>query len=110
MVLANNSVEQEIPLNTSWSNDGDRVNMDYTFNTFSNGNQTGLRTPNNQRVKRGRVTDSASRRQKESDKAAATHIKSSHVGGGGKKSESAEEKGEMALGARLRHCLAGLGL
>ena len=66
---------------------------------------------NNERVKHGRVTDSARRRQKESDKAAAaTHIKSSHVGGGGKKSESAEEKGEMALGARLRRCLAGLGL
>ena len=83
----------------------------FIFNTFSKGNHAGLLTPNNQRVKRGRVTDSASRRQKESDKAAAaTHIKSSHVGGGGKKSESAEEKGEMALGARLRHSLAGLGL
>ena len=63
-----------------------------TFNTFGNGNHTGLLTPNNQRVKRGRVTDSVRKGQKESDKAAATHIKSSHVGGGGKKARVPRRK------------------
>ena len=45
-----------------------------------------------QRVKHGRVTDSACRGQKESDKAAVTHIKSSHVGGGGKKARVPRRK------------------